>query len=243
MAPSTGRGRGRLGVGLFFFTHTPRVFGRNVGHALNSVTSTHLPQLATALATSGLADQIEMIKIAPSTLGKEEMAWLWTALKADYRPTFPFQVSVVLMYQPANVVFALPVMKRHVQAVPVTPAAILEVEPPNKQSAALPGDTVTITGEFLAGAGQVTLSNQRLGIQRPVPLVPANASNTSLTSAVPNDAANFPAGFYDLSVQFLDATGKTVQNTNSLPIAVAPAVQLATVTALGNVVHGVPGTP
>src|SRR6202043_3509351 len=74
------------------------------------------------LGTSGLADQIEMIKITPATLGREELAWLWTALKADYRPTFPFQVSVVLMYQPANVVFALPVMKRHVQAVPVTPA-------------------------------------------------------------------------------------------------------------------------
>jgi len=231
-----------LGYALLLLHEYPVISRNDVRNALNSVTSTHLPQLATALATSGLADQIEMIKITPATLGKEEMAWLWTALKADYRPTFPFQVSVVLMYQPANVVFALPVMKRHVQAVPVTPAAILEAEPPNKQSAALPGDTVTVTGEFLAGAGQVTLSNQRLGIQRPVPLVPANASNTSLTFAVPNDAANFPAGFYDLSVQFLDATGRTVQSTNSLPIAVAPAVQLATVTALGNVVHGVPGT-
>jgi type 1 fimbria pilin len=213
----------------------------DVRNALNSVTSAALPQLATALATSGLADQIEMIKITPATLGREEMAWLWTALKADYRPTFPFQVSVVLMYQPANVVFALPVMKRHVQAVPVTPAALLEVQPPNKQSAALPGDTVTVTGEFLAGAGQVTLSNQRLGV-RPPPISPSAITNTSLEFTVPNDPANFPAGFYDLSAQFLDSTGKVVQNTNSLLLPVAPAVKLATVHAVSNVVNGVPGT-
>jgi type 1 fimbria pilin len=63
-----------------------------------------------------------------------------------------------------------------------------------------------------------------------------------LRFAVPNDAANFPAGFYDLSVQFLDTTGKIVQSTNRLPIPVAPAVQLASVTAVGNVINGVPGT-
>jgi hypothetical protein len=232
-----------LGYALLLLHEHPVISRNDVRNALNSVTSTHLPQLATALATSGLADQIEMIKITPATLGREEMAWLWTALKADYRPTFPFQVSVVLMYQPANVVFALPVMKPVIQAIPVTPAAILEVQPPNKQPAARPGDTVTVTGEFLARAGQVTLSNQRLGIQRVVALVPAAITNTLLTFAVPNSPANFPAGFYDLSVQFLDTAGNVVQTTNRLPIAVAPAVQpLASVTAVSNVVNGVPGT-
>ena len=232
-----------LGYALLLLHERPVISRNEVRDALNSVTSIHLPQLATALATSGLADQIEMIKITPATLGREEMAWLWTALKADYRPTFPFQVSVVLMYQPANVVFALPVMKRVVQAVPVTPAAILEVVPPNTQSAALPGDTVTVTGEFLAGASQVTLMNQRLGIQRVVTLVPASVTNTSFTFPVPNSPATFPAGFYELSVQFLDTAGKIVQTTNTLPIAIAPAVQpLASVTAVSNVINGVPGT-
>src|SRR6185312_1156987 len=232
-----------LGYALLMLHERPVISRNEVRDALNSVTSIHLPQLATALATSGLADQIEMIKITPATLGREEMAWLWTALKADYRPTFPFQVSVVLMYQPANVVFALPVMKRVVQAVPVTPAAILEVVPPNSQSAALPGDTVTVTGEFLAGASQVTLMNQRLGIQRVVTLVPASVTNTSFTFPVPYSPATSPAGFYELSVQFLDTAGKTVQTTNTLPIAFAPAVQpLASVTAVSNVINGVPGT-
>ena len=49
---------------------------------------THTNPLWNALASTGLADQIEMIKLTPSTLGREEMAWVWTALKADYRPTY-----------------------------------------------------------------------------------------------------------------------------------------------------------
>ena len=57
-----------------------------------------------------------MIKITPATLGREEMAWLWTALKADYRPTFPFQVSVVLLQPQQNTSLALPVLRRHFQA-------------------------------------------------------------------------------------------------------------------------------
>ena len=36
-----------------------------------------------ALQAAGLDAQIEMIKLSPATLGREEMAWLWTALKAD----------------------------------------------------------------------------------------------------------------------------------------------------------------
>lgn len=231
-----------LGYALLMLHERPVISRNDVRNALNSVTSAHLPQLATALATTGLADQIEMIKITPAILGREEMAWLWTALKADYRPTFPFQASVVLMYKPASMVLPLPVMKRHVKATPVTPAEILAVTPPNGQSAALPGDTVTVTGEFLSGAGRVMLTNQRLGIARPVPLNSADVTNTSLTFTVPNDPANFPAGFYELSVQFLDTGGLIVQATSSLPLAVAPVVNLASVTAVGNVVNGVAGT-
>ncbi len=230
-----------LGYGLLLFHQTPILARDDIRYAL-----THLPPanlLSPLLSLSGLADQIEMIRITPATLGREEMAWLWTALKADYRPTYPFQVSVVLMQEPANVSVPLPVMKRHVQALPVTPAQLLAVLPPNNQSAALPGDTVTVTGESLTGAGQVTLSNQLLGVQKVIALPLAVVSPASLTFPVPNDAPNFPAGVYSLSVQFLDSTGNIVQTSNSIPIAVAPAVDpLSSVTAVGNLVNGVPGT-
>jgi hypothetical protein len=166
-----------------------------------------------------------MIKIIPSTLGREEMAWLWTALKADYRPTFPFQVSVVLMQPEPALSLAFPVLHRRIHAKPIVPAQILAVTPPNRQVSVAPGDTVTVTGEFLSGASQVSLTNARLAVATTV--AAASVTSTSLQFVVPNDAVNFPAGIYSLSVLFNNATGSTQQSTASLPLAVAPVIHLA----------------
>lgn len=234
-----------LGYALVQLHQYPVLARSDITNALTSVTSTGLPQLATALATSGLADQIEMIKITPATLGREEMAWLWTALKADYRPTFPFQVSVVLMQEPANVTIALPVMQRQIQALPITPAQLLAIQYPNNQPAARPGQTIEVTGQFLGAASQVAFVNQRLGIQKIVPLTASQIANTKLTFPVPNDPQHFPPGIYSLSAQFLDPTNTSIlaQATNSIPVAVAPAISpLSSVAAVSNTVNGNPGT-
>jgi hypothetical protein len=182
--------------------------------------------LSTALGLSGLADQIEMIKITPSTLGREEMAWLWTALKADYRPTFPFQVSVVLLQTEKSLSFAFPVLSRNIGVHPIQLAQILAVTPPKGQVAAAPGDTVTVTGEFLKGATQVQLVNQRLAIQTTVPA--AAVTNTSLTFTVPVETAlnPFPAGIYTLAILFTDAASNILQTTASLSLAVAPVLHI-----------------
>ena len=87
-----------------------------------------------------------MIKITPATLGREELAWLWTALKADYRPTFPFQVSVVLIEPQLPASAALPVLSRNIVAQAGPPAQLLSVEPPTGQAAPALGDTVIVTG-------------------------------------------------------------------------------------------------
>ena len=127
--------------------------------------------LASSLGLAGLSQQIEMIKIIPQTLGREEIAWLWTALKADYRPTFPFQASVVLIQSPNPVQSALPVLTRqrfrsgqHVIAVRCAD----HVVPPGGQPAASLGDTVTVKGANLNGAISVMLINSRLGIQQTI---------------------------------------------------------------------------
>jgi hypothetical protein len=178
--------------------------------------------LSSVLGSAGLADQIELIKITPATLGREEIAWLWTALKADYRPTFPFQVSVVLIQTPANTSLAFPVLTRNISAQPMTPAQLLQVTPPAGQAVATPGQTVTVTGEFLSGASFVSLTNSRLAVQLIV--TPTAVSNSSLSFVVPDDPVNFPAGIYTLKVLFTDTSGAIVQSTNSLPFAVAPVI-------------------
>src|ERR1039458_7605615 len=101
-----------LGYAILMVHENPILPRELIRTALSSVPSTN--SLWKSLATTGLADQIEMIKIAPATLGREEMAWLWTALKADYRPTFPFQVSVVLIEPQVPTSFALPILSRNV---------------------------------------------------------------------------------------------------------------------------------
>jgi hypothetical protein len=216
-----------LGFALMMLHENP-VLAR--GEITNALTGLGLPYphnpLTTPLASCGLADQVEMIKITPETLGREEMAWLWTALKADYRPTYPFQASVVLMQPQQQTTLATPVLRRRVRAQPIQPAVILQVSPPNHQIAAAPTDTVTVTGENLSGVAQVLLSNSRYP---PPYTAPVTSSSATEFTFVPNQPV---AGVYDLAAQFKDSSGAITQTTNTLPIALAPVLptQLAHVT-------------
>lgn len=123
---------GLLGYALMMLHENPVIAREDISYALTHLTGSN--KLISGLANSTLADQIEMIKITPATLGREEMAWLWTALKADYRPTFPFQVSVVLIQPQRNTSLALPVLRRSIQVNAIQPAQILAVLPPNRQT-------------------------------------------------------------------------------------------------------------
>jgi hypothetical protein len=215
---------GLLGYALMMLHENPVIARDDISYALTHLTGTN--HLISALANSTLADQIEMIKITPATLGKEEIAWLWTALKADYRPTFPFQVSVVLIQPQRNTSLALPVLRRSIRVNAIQPAEILAVQFPNRQVAAAFTDTVTVSGEFLGGASQVMLSNPKLALRFPVPI--SNVSNTSL-EFVPSSQTTYPAGvppgIYTLAVQFTDSSGtEVIQSTGTLPIGLAPTL-------------------
>jgi Pvc16 N-terminal domain len=205
-----------LGYAVLMLHENPILARTEIRTALAGLTST--APLHQVLSSSGLADQIEMIKITPSILGREEMAWLWTALKADYRPTFPFQVSVVLLQPQLPVAASLPVLSRGITSQPSAAPAQLQLQLPAGEQAAAPGDTVTITGTTLTGAGNIALSNQRLGIQYPQ-FAPATVTPTSLTFTVPNDPANLPAATYDVAVIFTDGSGKVLTIFNALSLA------------------------
>ena len=176
------------------------------------------------LIDSGLADQIEMIKITPSPLGREEMAWLWTALKADYRPTYPFQVTVVLMQPKQAVSVGPPVLFRNLAANAIQPAQILKLRPGGDLGAA-PGDTVVASGEFLSGVTQVVLSSDKFGPFKPIPTKDATAVSFSFTL---NQSPPLPAGVYSLVAQICDASGAVLQSTTAVPIALAPSLPAQT---------------
>jgi hypothetical protein len=214
-----------LGVALLMLHENPVLTRQDISNAIAKLPiNDPTNPLSTPLGAVGLADQIEMLKITPATLGREEMAWLWTALKADYRPTFPFQVSVVLIEPQNPAVAPLPVLLRNIVAEPdLTPfPGLTAVVPPFSQPAATLGQLVTVQGRHLAGATGVVLANSLRGIQQTI--VPSATANASLQFTPPllNTPAELAAGIYDLSAQVPVATGSTT--TNSVPFAIAPSI-------------------
>jgi len=210
-----------LGYALLMMHENPVLVRSQITTALNNLPNSN--PLRTVLGKTGLADQIEMLKITPATLGREELAWLWTALKADFRPTYAFDVSVVLIENPLASSYAFPVLSRNINVRSGRPPELFEVQPPPNQTASSLGDTVTVTGQFLSGASLVSLTNQRLGIRYP-PFAPSGGSSTSIVFKVPEDPANLPAGVYNLSALFTNGGGQVLASTNSLPMALAPKI-------------------
>jgi hypothetical protein len=224
-----------LGYALMMLHEAPVFTRQDVATALNTLTGSPpgtpavypLNPLSPYMASTGLADQIEMIKITPETLNREEMAWLWTALKADYRPTFPFQVSVVLLQPSLPTSITLPVLQRVFAPKPMAVASISQVQygTTTTQTAALPGGPATVFGENLTGATQVSITNPRYGVQITAPVTPGSVGG-SLAFTLPAETVQaYPAGVYQLAVQFLDPTKSFVQQTtNALPFAIAPTL-------------------
>ncbi|HEY3386483.1 MAG TPA: DUF4255 domain-containing protein [Saprospiraceae bacterium] len=73
-----------------------------------------LPANLSHLAISGLADQIEMIKITPETLNTEDISKLWSAFQTKYRTCTGYMVTVVLIDVDKPSHPALPVQQRKI---------------------------------------------------------------------------------------------------------------------------------
>ncbi len=71
-----------------------------------------LPPALRALADSGLAEQVELIKINPATQSSEEMSKFWTATQSHLRPSAAYTASVVLIQAQRPARSALPVLTR-----------------------------------------------------------------------------------------------------------------------------------
>lgn len=240
-----------LGFALMMLHQSPVLTRSDIDIALAARTTSTYPHsgypLNSTLPLCGLGGQMEMIKITPESMNREEMAWLWTALKADYRPTFPFRVSVALLQPDVSTSYALPVLQVAFDAIAQRQAQILSIQTASGQPAAQPGEQVILKGEFLSGADLVVLTHQKLGKQitfTPLASPPAlnPPSATSLTFALPDPTlADFPAGLYDLSAQWTDPVTKAATaTTNTVPFAVAawlPSTQAASKTPSGSMIQ------
>ncbi len=220
-----------LGIALLMLHQNPVLTRADISNAISKLNPAN--DLTNSLADCALAQQIELMKITPATLGREEMAWLWTALKADYRPTFPFQVSVVLIQPELAANSGPPVLMRTVAAQPNFLSSfphLTQLDLPAGQAAATLGDTVIVEGTQLKGAQSVLLSTALQNVQQSINLNLLTVGDTSFQFNLPNPSlpppnqppTDLPAGVYALS-----ATVKTANDTlttNSIPIAIAPKI-------------------
>jgi len=199
-----------------------------------------LPGPFGTLSAIDVADQVELIKIAPVYLSAEDLSKLWTAMQARYRPSMAYMVSVVLIQATNGTRAAPPVLKRGAaDRGPISrarPAPVLGSVRPAASPllpAARLGDDLIFSGTNLAYDGTLTaiLENTRLGITRELPLQ-IGGPGAGLVAHVPtlaedaNALGDWGVGVYTVSIRVTQANTPT-WSTNAVPIALAPLVTVS----------------
>jgi hypothetical protein len=166
------------------------------------------------------------------------MSKVWMTFQTQYRVSAAYQVSVVLIESTRPAKTPLPVLTRGpgdegavAQPDLTPPFPTLEaVHPPNQQPSArlgdppdVPSDVLTLSGHHLEGDSVVVrFTNPRLAA--PIQVAPlAGGTATEITVQLPDDPANWPAGFYTLAA-VVSKAGEPDRTTNELPFALAPRI-------------------
>ena len=236
-----------LGYAMQLLHEVPVLTREAIRTALNPspVVAPNLPPALRALAESGLAEQLEQIKLMPAYLNSEEMSRLWTAMQTHYRPSAAYQASVVLIQAQRQARTPLPVLTRG----PVDPATgretgiavqpslrprvplLTAAVPPLRQPVAAIGDTVALQGLLLDGTARtVVLHMDRfdLDLERPVLApTPDRPAATVAAFSLAGQQAALPAGSYRVVVRVTrpDLLGvDKVYTTNPLVLTLAPQI-------------------
>ncbi len=195
--------------------------------------------LERALADSGLADQIELVKITPEYLDTEEMSKLWTATQSHLRPTAAYRATVVLIEASEPVRSPLPVLTRG-RPIPGTtrdegillqpsldpPLPTLEtVAPTSGQLVVRLGESIDLTGHHLDGTGRtVLLFNDRFATEQNLPALAGNEAGRVRFNVPTAQAANFPVGVYRVGVSLVRPTETNPRTSNRLAMTIAPEI-------------------
>jgi hypothetical protein len=186
-----------------------------------------LPLALRALASSGLADQVEQLRITPEYLSTEDMSKFWTATLAHYRPCAAYQVSVVIIQKEKPRPLPLPVLIRNIAARPdLQPGVpvITAISPANQLPVAQIGRQVTLEGQHLAGAApRVLLTNDKFEIEETFAPSGGNAEGMQFTIPAAS-AADFPVGVYRVGVRLQPTADLRVRESNQLALTLAPFI-------------------
>jgi hypothetical protein len=179
-----------LGLGMQAFHQTPVLAREQIRGVFEPPPAPDtLPhRILIELATSGLADQAELIKIAPEQLSNEELSKLWTGFQSKYRTGAGYRVSLVLIQSEGPFRSALPVLSRNVYALAVQRPVIELVE--EQMLPYAPGAAIHVRGQsllspdavvrFAGGEEQAPDKLHSTGARLTVPLPALNAGLNSL---------------------------------------------------------------
>lgn len=196
-----------------------------LGHALQALheqpvlaPETIAAALPPALAGCGLDEQIERVRVTAEVVSGEEMARLWSAMQAKFRPTAAIRAGVVLLERRRPHRSELPVTRRNLQVRSFAPPRIATVSP----STAVAGDVLELRG--------VNLAAPSVRVRFPSGVVnAATVEEARLTVAVPSDLAAGAASVQVLhEVEFgTPADPHRGLESNVASFAVAPRIVIA----------------
>jgi hypothetical protein len=228
-----------LGYAVQLMHEVPVLTREMIRSALNPAQNPDLPPALSALADSGLADQVEQLRITPQYYDTEEISKLWTATQSSYRPTAAYDISVVLIEGTRQTRSGLPVLTRGEvdpltgleRGVVVTPSlipplpTIETVEPAGSQPAAALGQTVTLHGHHLGGASrEVLLRNDRFHVDEGLAGTGPDAEDR-LEFVIPvAQVGAFPAGVYEMTARMIRPGETDPRETNRVALVVAPEI-------------------
>jgi len=173
------------------------------------------------LGFSDLADEVELVKLAPVTLSLEEMSKLWGVLDTPYLLSQTYLATVVLIAADLTPTIALPVLRRSLTVTPSGPPRLdeLATDPPGE--AAGPGTAIVLTGTGLGRVGEV-----RIG---PATLAPGGTPTSQVVRAVLDETV--PAGVHAVQARERSAAepggappARIVAASNALALVVRPSV-------------------
>lgn len=201
-----------------------------------------LPPALQALAATGLADQVDQLRITPTYLGVEEMTKLWTAFQAGYRTSMAYRVSSVIIEAEEPASLALPVLTigpgntgplvrpDFALGLPQLSAIVL----PAGQPSARPGDAIVLRGRGLEGSdlGAVFTSPT---LDAPLVVAPdAGGNATTRTFTLPDVPGDWAAGLYQLTFQARAEAAAPLRGSNAAALQVAPIPTLPPASVVRN---------
>lgn len=180
------------------------------------------------LADADLADQMELVKLAPAALTVEEMSRLWAMFATPYLLSLTYTATVVLLEADLTPRVALPVRQRSVNVEPIAPPRISSADTDPAHRAVETGTQLHIRGSGLRGRSTVV----RIG---PADLGPAPGDTADHLRVVVTDAV--PAGVHALQVVHSSPAGpggappaRVVARSNRAPVLVRPRIEVDSVT-------------